>query len=111
MKILRKNWLKNILGIMLLGIMLIKVCPFSISRFSLSSDPLTFEKNTEEGKNNKEEAFDKNEKKLLTCELSYIDHGHFLWINHLPLNIYSYLIQMGSHPLKAVPTPPPNFLV
>ncbi|SEA65055.1 hypothetical protein [Pedobacter hartonius] len=95
----------------LLMIMLLKVCAISISHFRPSTDPFAVEKNAEEGKDTKEEALDKNEKKLLTCEFSCTDHKHFLWISHLPLNAYSYKMKIGSHPLKTVPTPPPDRLV
>jgi hypothetical protein len=100
--------LRNILGIVLLSIMLLKLCALSISHFSLSTDPIAVEKNTEEGKDTKEEAADKNEKKLLSCEFIYLDHGQVIWVNPLPLSMYSYIMQIGSHPLKTVPTPPPD---
>jgi hypothetical protein len=103
--------LKNILGIVLLSIMLLKLCALSISHFSMSTDPLAVEKNTDEGKDAKEEAADKAEKKLLSCEFIYMDHSHELWVNPLPLSMYSYIMQIGSHPLRTVPTPPPDFHV
>jgi len=97
-------------GVTLLCIMLIKVCAFSISHFSSSFDPLAVEKSAEEGKDAKEEALDKKEKKLLSFSSTYIDHGHLLWTDHLPLNMYSYIMRIGVHPLKPVPTPPPDYL-
>jgi hypothetical protein len=108
MRQLRKKIFKNIFGVTLLCIMLLKVCAFSISYFSSCGDPLAVEKSVEEGKDTKEEAFDKKEKKLLGFSISYIDHGHLLWTNHLPLCKYSYLMQIGIQPLKTVPTPPPD---
>lgn len=111
MKILRINTLRNIFGIALLCVMLLKVCAVSISHFSSSADPCAVEKNAEEGKDAKEEAFDKNEKKMLSCEFFFLDHGQLLWINPLPLSIYSYIMQIGTHPVKTVPTPPPDRLV
>lgn len=111
MKLLRGKLFKNIFGLALLSIMLIKICAFSISHFYSSADPLAVEKNAEEGKDVKEEATDKKEKKLYTQGFTCLDHGHILWINHLPHSIYSYILQIGSQPLKAVPTPPPNRLV
>lgn len=111
MKILRKKLLRNIFSMALLSIMLLKLGAYAISHFSPCTDPLAVEKSAEEGKDNKEAAADKNEKKLLTCELSFFDHGHLLWISHLPLRIYSYKMLIGSYPLKTVPTPPPDRLV
>jgi len=111
MNILRNRLLKNVFGIVLLSIMLIKMCALSISYFKPCTDPLAVEKNTEDSKDTKEEATDKNEKKLMSCEFMYFDHGHLLWVNPLPLSIYSYIMQIGSHPLKTVPTPPPDKLV
>jgi hypothetical protein len=108
--IFRIKSLKTIFGVLLLSIMLLKVCALSISHFSNCSDPFAVEKNSEEGKDTKEEAADKNEKKQLSCEFIYLDHGHLLWVNHLPLSTYSYIMQIGSHPLKTVPTPPPDNL-
>lgn len=95
---------------LLLSSMLLKVCALSISHFSLNIDPIAVEKSTDEGKDAKEEATDKTEKKLIRCEFIYVDHGDLLWVNPLPLSIYSYIMQIGSHPLKAVPTPPPDVL-
>lgn len=108
MELLRNQLLKNVFGVLLLSIMLLKVCAFSISYLSSSLNPLAIEKSAEEGKDLKEEAFDKKEKKMLTFGFSYIDHGHDIWVNPLPLSMYSYIMQMGSHPLKTVPTPPPD---
>lgn len=95
----------------LLSIMLLKVCSFAISHFSSCGDTLAVEKNAEEGKDTKEEALEKNEKKLLTCEFTALNDGHILWISRLPLSSYSYIKQIGSHPVKTVPTPPPDFTV
>ncbi|CAM4075734.1 hypothetical protein SAMN06265348_102311 [Pedobacter westerhofensis] len=111
MKILRKNLFKTAFGIILLSIMLLKVCALSVSHLKSCSDPFAVEKNAEEGKDTKEEAFDKNEKKMLSCEFIYLDQGHLLWISHLPLSRYSYIMQIGSHPVKSVPTPPPDLFV
>lgn len=111
MKPLRKKLLKNIFGVALLSIMLLKLGAFVISRFSPCIDPIAVEKSAEEGKDTKEGATDKNEKNLLTCEFSFIAHGHVFWSNHLPQRIYSYKMQIGSHPLKTVPTPPPDFTI
>jgi len=108
MKLLRKKLLKNIFGVTLLSIMLIKVFSFAISHFSSCHDTFAIEKSAEEGKDTKEEPLDKKEKKLLTYGLYSIDHGHDLWINDLPLSMYAYIMQIGSHPLKTVPTPPPD---
>lgn len=108
---LRNNWVKKCFGIALLVMLLLKVFAFSISHFSSCADPLAIEKSAEEGKDTKEGNFDKNEKKLLTCEFFAIDHGHLLWIDPLPVCTYSYKKQIGSHPVKTVPTPPPNQLV
>ena len=94
----------------LLSIMLIKVCSFAISHFSACQDTLAVEKCADESKDTKEEPLDKKEKKLLTYGLYSIDHGHYLWIDHLPLSRYAYTMQIGSHPLKTVPTPPPDNL-
>ena len=97
---------------MMVFIMLLKICALSISHFSSSAtDPISVEKNSEEGKDSKEEPTDKNDKKHLTCEFIYLDHGHLLLIDPLPVSVYSYLMQIGSHPLKTVPTPPPDILV
>lgn len=96
---------------MLLSIILLKVCALSVSHLKPCADPIAVEKNAEEGKDTKEEAFDKNEKKMFSCVFIYLDHGHLLWINHLPLSRYSYIMQIGSHPVKTVPTPPPDILV
>lgn len=111
MKLLREKLFKRIFGLALLSIMLIKICAFSISHFYSSIDPLAVEKSAEEGKDVKEEAADKKEKKLYTQEFTCLNHGHILWISHLPRGIYSYILQIGSQPLKTVPTPPPNHLV
>jgi len=111
MKLLRKKLLKKIFGVTLLSIMLLKICAFSISHFSSCLDTLAIEKSAEEGKDVKEEPIDKKEKKLYTYTFSYIDHGHLLWSDNLPLGMYSYIMQIGSHPLKTVPTPPPDQLV
>lgn len=111
MKVLRKKLLKRIFGMALLSIMLLKLGAFSISHFSSCNDTFAVEKNAEEGKDTKEAAADKNEKKLLTYLFSSSDHGHLLWINYLPVSVCSYLMRMDSHPLKAVPTPPPDGLV
>jgi len=110
MNVLRKNLLKNIFGVALLFMMLLKVCAFYVSHFSPSANSFAVEKNVEEGKDAKEEALDKNEKKLLTCVFFSIDQGHLIWVSRLPLSIYSYKMQIGSHPLKTVPTPPPDLL-
>jgi hypothetical protein len=108
LKFLRKRLIKNIFGMVLLSIMLLKLGAFVISRFSSCVDPVAVEKSAEEGKDTKEEATDKSEKKQLTCEFSFIAHGHLFWSHHLPQRIYSYKMQIGSHPLKTVPTPPPD---
>ena len=111
MRLLRKKLLKNICGVTLLSIMLLKICAFSISHFSSCLYSLAIEKCAEEGKDVKEEPVDKKEKKLYTYALFYIDHGQLLWISNSPLCMYSYSMQIGSHPLKTVPTPPPDYLV
>lgn len=111
MKLLRNQLLKNVFGVVLLSIMLLKVCAFSISYLSSSLNSLAIEKSAEEGKDIKEEAFDKKDKKMLTFGFAYIDHGYDLLVNPLPLSMYSYIMQIGTHPLKTVPTPPPNQLV
>lgn len=110
-KLLRGKLFKNIFGVALLSIMLIKICAFSISHFSSSFDPLAIEKSAEEGKDAKEEPADKKEKKLMSYSFSCIDHGHLLWSNHLPLNRYAYIKEIGIHPVKTVPTPPPDYPV
>ena len=107
MKLLRNNLLKNIFGIVLLCMMLVKMCAYSISCFSSCTDPLAIEKNAEEGKDSKESPFDKADKKLFSCD-AYADYVHILWINYLPVSIYSYKMMIGSHPVKTVPTPPPD---
>ncbi len=99
------------LGIALLSIILLKVCSFFVSHFSSGSEPFSMEKSTEEGKDTKEEAFDKNEKKLLTCELFSTENGYFTWVSIIPVSICSYVMQIVEHPLKTVPTPPPDKLV
>ena len=109
--IINTKSLRNLFSMLLLSSMLLKVCALSISHFSMSTDPLAVEKNTDEGKDAKEEAADKAEKKLLSCEFIYMDHSHELWVNPLPLSMYSYIMQIGSHPLRTVPTPPPDFHV
>ena len=109
MKLLRNKLLKNVFGIVLLSTMLVKMCAFSISCFSSPTDPLAIEKNAEEGKDAKESPFDKTDKKLFSCGESYADHVHIFWINYLPVRIYSYKMLIGSHPLKTVPTPPPDY--
>lgn len=91
--------------------MLIKVCAFSISHFYPSPDPLAVEKSAEEGKDVKEEASDKKEKKIYVSGFTCLDHGHLLWTSHLPRGSYSYRMLIGSKPLKTVPTPPPDHLV
>ncbi|WP_442588800.1 hypothetical protein ACSBL2_22450 [Pedobacter sp. AW31-3R] len=111
MNILRNKLLKHLFGLTLISIMALKVCVFSISNFSSSRDPLAVEKSAAESKEAKEEAIEKTDKKLLTCQFSCIDHGHFLWTSHLPVSIYSYKMKIGNHPLITVPTPPPNHLV
>lgn len=111
MKLLRKKSSKSLFGIILLSVMLLKVCAFSISLFSSCADPLAVEKSIEEGKDTKEEPVDKKEKKLFSHIFLHTDHGQLIWLNHLPLSRYTYIMQIGSHPLMAVPTPPPDILV
>lgn len=107
MKILRTKLLKTLFGATLLLMMLLKVAAPSLSHFSCLSDPLALEKSAEEGKETKE-ALDKTDKKLLNCVFTCIAQGNLLWINRMPASIYSYKMQIGSHPLRTVPTPPPD---
>lgn len=109
MKVLRRKLLKKIFSMALLSIMLLKLCAYSISHFSSCNDTFAVEKNVEEGKDTKE-SLDKNEKKLLTYLFASSDHGHLLWINYLPISVCSHKMQIGTHPIKTVPTPPPDRL-
>jgi hypothetical protein len=110
MRLLRIKLFKNTLSMILLSVMLIKVGGYVIAHFRASADPLAIEKSADDSKDTKEEAFDKKEKKHLSCHSLLADQGHFLWINNLPIHIYSLTIQSSSDPSKAVPTPPPNHI-
>lgn len=107
MKFLRTNILKTALGAILLVILLLKVCAPSLSHFASCNDPLAVEKNLEEGKENKE-ITDKTDKKMLTCEFFYVRHGHLILADDTKRGIHIHEVQLGSHPLITVPTPPPN---
>ncbi|TWR29969.1 hypothetical protein FPZ43_08970 [Mucilaginibacter pallidiroseus] len=109
MKRLRKNWLKSILGTALLLVMALKVCAGFISQFSCKNDSYSIEKSAEEGKDIKEESFDKVSQKLLTCSFHDITFDHFSWISHLPVGTAYYKLRISAHPPKTVPTPPPDF--
>jgi hypothetical protein len=108
MKILRKKLLKRIFGMVLLSIMMLKVCSFFINHFTSGTDPFPVEKSTEEGKDTKEEAIDKSEKKLLMCNFYSIEHGAFTWISDIPVSLYAHVVQLIDHPIQTVPTPPPD---
>ncbi|MGO4877546.1 hypothetical protein ACEN2P_13185 [Pedobacter psychrotolerans] len=105
---LRNNLLKRFFVLTLLSVLLLKVCAFSISCFSVSADAYSIEKNAEENKDKEGEAFEKNKKKLLIYESSMLDTGHLFLSLHTPQPEQAYYLQMGTHPPKTVPTPPPD---
>lgn len=110
-ELLRKKVFKNVFGVMLLSIMILKIYDFAIPHFYSFIDPVAVEKSSEEEKDIKEEPVDKKEKKLYTHVFTCINYGDLLGGNHLPPSTYLYIFQIGSQPLKTVPTPPPNQFV
>jgi hypothetical protein len=109
MKILRNNFLKNTFGFVLLCIVLTKVFEFSISCFS-AKDTFAIEKSAEESKDKEEDSFDKNKKKALLYELPVPVYQCLIWTGTVKYNLNAYRIPIGTHPIKSVPTPPPDSL-
>ncbi|MBS7562816.1 hypothetical protein KHS38_00230 [Mucilaginibacter sp. Bleaf8] len=112
MSVFRKNILTSLISIILLSVFAFKTgAPFIHHLSKAETDPISVEKNTEDGKDTKEDLFDKSEKKIFSCDY-YTDL-------HVPLEMISDMeskFSCDSHPPvqaphRTVPTPPPDFLV
>ena len=111
MRILRKNFLKNIFGLLVLGLLTAKFLSFSISIFCTSDQAYAIEKSNEDNKEKEEEPFDQFKKKLLIYESSIIVSLNPLLPCSPAINKYAYWLSFDNFPVKNVPTPPPDFLL
>ncbi|WP_316829245.1 hypothetical protein [Pedobacter aquatilis] len=108
MRLLRKNLLRSIFGLMILSLMTLKFSLFSISTICGSKSSYAIEKSTEESKEKEDESFEKVKKKLLLYETLCIESLTPSLIKGSKANKYTHWLRLLSFPARNVPTPPPN---
>lgn len=94
---------------LLLCVMVLKMCVTLASHFTTGTETYAIEKSAEEGKDTKEENFNKSAKKLLFEARALVDHTHYAFVSHAK-PVCRYKMQELSDPPQTVDTPPPNFV-
>ncbi|RQO64132.1 hypothetical protein DBR40_26465 [Pedobacter sp. KBW01] len=108
MRLLRKNLLKKIFGIMVLVLFATKFFTSAITILLSTDYAYAIEKSGEENKAKEEESFEKLKKKLLLYESSDLTGLNPTPGDCLAINQYLYGLRLCSSPARNVPTPPPD---
>ncbi|GAB3920221.1 hypothetical protein [Mucilaginibacter myungsuensis] len=109
MKVSKKNWLNSVLAIILLCTMTLKMGVAFASHFTKCTENFSIEKNAEEGKDTKEESFNKGDKKLLFAGHNFADHVQYSPVRHAK-PVCRYRLQDVVAPPQTIHTPPPNHI-
>ncbi|WP_158826180.1 hypothetical protein [Mucilaginibacter lacusdianchii] len=95
---------------MLLSVFALNAGALFIHHFTKSNtDPISLEKNAEDGKDTKEDFLDKTEKKIYSCDYHSYLYAPLALVGSVKSHISFYYLNTVQDPPQTVPTPPPLF--